>query len=54
MELDPDLFKIAQQDHGGWIDGMAEVRGYLASIWHWLSLDDLMYINCSQNLRQFS
>ena len=29
VELDPDLFKIAQQNHGGWIDGMAEVRGSL-------------------------
>ena len=26
VELDPDLFKIAQEEHGGWNDGMAEVR----------------------------
>ena len=26
VQLDPDLFKIAQQDHGGWNDAMAEVR----------------------------
>ena len=26
VELDPDLFKIAQEDHGGWNDLMAEVR----------------------------
>ena len=25
VELDPDLFKIAQDDHGGWNDLMAEV-----------------------------
>ena len=25
VELDPDLFKIAQEDHGGWNDLMAEV-----------------------------
>ena len=24
--LDPDLFRAAQQDHGGWVDTMAEVR----------------------------
>ena len=23
--LDPDLFRIAQEDHGGWNDRMAEV-----------------------------
>ena len=23
--LDPDVFKIAQLDHGGWIQNMAEV-----------------------------
>ena len=26
VELDPDLFKIAQEQHGGWNDAMAEVR----------------------------
>ena len=26
VELDPDLFKIAQEDHGGWNNLMAEVR----------------------------
>ena len=26
VELDPDLFKIAQDDHGGWNDLMAEVH----------------------------
>ena len=25
VELDPDLFKIAQEEHGGWSDLMAEV-----------------------------
>ena len=25
VELDPDLFKIAQDEHGGWNDLMAEV-----------------------------
>ena len=26
VELDPDVFKIAQEEHGGWNDRMAEVR----------------------------
>ena len=26
VQLNPDLFKAAQEDHGGWIDTMAEVR----------------------------
>ena len=26
VELDPDLLKIAQEEHGGWNDAMAEVR----------------------------
>ncbi len=26
VQADPDLFKIAQEDHGGWDDVMAEVR----------------------------
>ena len=25
VELDPDLFKITQEEHGGWSDLMAEV-----------------------------
>lgn len=25
VELDPELFKVAQEDHGGWEDYMAEV-----------------------------
>ena len=25
VELDPELFKIAQEGHGGWEDSMAEV-----------------------------
>ena len=25
VELDPGLFKIAQEEHGGWSDVMAEV-----------------------------
>ena len=26
VEADPDVFKISQEDHGGWDDAMAEVR----------------------------
>ena len=26
VELDPELFKIAQEDHGGWENFMAEVH----------------------------
>ena len=25
IEVDPDIFKIAQEEHGGWNDMMAEV-----------------------------
>ena len=28
VELDPELFKVAQEDHGGWEDFMAEVYMY--------------------------
>ena len=32
--LDPDLFRIAQEDHGGWNDRMAEVNinGFLVKV----------------------
>lgn len=26
VELDPGLFKVAQEEHGGWEDYMAEVQ----------------------------
>ncbi len=26
VQVDPDLFRLAQEDHGGWSDTMAEVR----------------------------
>ncbi len=26
VELDPDMFKLALQSHGGWEDEMAEVK----------------------------
>ena len=29
VELDPELFKVAQEDHGGWEDFMAEVYMYM-------------------------
>ena len=32
VELDPDLFRIAQEEHGGWNDMMAEVSGYVHSL----------------------
>lgn len=33
VELDPDLFKIAQEEHGGWNDAMAEVRTVCEREW---------------------
>ena len=29
VELDPEVFKAAQEEHGGWGDHMAEVRGHM-------------------------
>ena len=26
VTMDPDMFKLAQQDYGGWDDSMAEVK----------------------------
>lgn len=31
VELDPDVFKVTQQGHGGWNDGMAEVCVYVCA-----------------------
>ena len=33
VELDPELFRAAQVDHGGWEDYMAEVHVLYAKTW---------------------
>ena len=43
VELDPDLFKIAQEEHGGWNDLMAEV--YTTSMCTCISYD-LVHLLC--------
>ena len=43
VELDPDLFKIAQEEHGGWSDLMAEVTAYLVGCEMWCTIVCTMY-----------
>lgn len=43
VQIDPDVFKIAQEEHGGWNDDMAEVRMYA----HKAFLPQLHDVSCS-------